>query len=71
MDYDGCSDGRNIAGLLRACMAFGKMVPEAGGRRGVSAGKKAARRIHKCWYCGIVLLLGCYLIYALVHPEKF
>ena len=48
--YDGCSDGRNIAGLLRACMAFGKMVPEAGGRRGVSAGKKAARRIHKCWY---------------------
>ena len=20
---------------------------------------------------GIVLLLGCYLIYALVHPEKF
>ena len=40
MDYDGCSDGRNIAGLFRACMAFGKMVPEAGGRRGVSAGKR-------------------------------
>jgi len=20
---------------------------------------------------GIVLLLGCYLIYALIHPEKF
>ncbi|MFQ9680049.1 potassium-transporting ATPase subunit F [Ruthenibacterium lactatiformans] len=20
---------------------------------------------------GIVMLLGCYLIYALVHPEKF
>ena len=67
MDYDGCSDGRNIAGLLRACMAFGKMVPEAGGR--------ARIEIQEAKYMIllgiIVLLLGGYLVYALTHPEKF
>ena len=63
--YDGYFDAYNPCRLFRPGCPAGRLVPETGGQR-------AVKEVGDMIVLGIlVFLLGGYLIYALLHPEKF
>lgn len=64
--YDGLDYDNNLSWLYRTGRCFNSMVSETGRKKGMNKEEKNMTVLGI-----IVLLLGCYLVYALVHPEKF
>ena len=63
--YAGSDYAGNISRLFWASGSAGLLVPKAGRFQRMKEG------VFMIILGGIVLLMGVYLVYALVHPEKF